>query len=109
MKQKEQDVIDVAKKVLKDIEYNYYLEETIETFNTENDEYLKEQSDFDAWWFYVDVPHEQFEGQSGVLIVVVEDETLNPTIFKDGSGFRIPDLKIAKNDKGKYFIEGPLQ
>lgn len=102
MKHTKEQVINKTKKILKDFDIDYYFENTFKTISSDEDEYIRGQYDLiNSWWVYVEVPNEQFDHLTGILGIVINDENLEPAIFMDGSGGRIPDRKISKKD-GKY-------
>lgn len=105
MKHTKEQALEIAKQTLKDIKYDYYLQDTFQVTNTEIDMYLSTQTLFPTWWVYVNCEDEQFGTDTGVLVVIIDDENLEPVQFLDGSGGRIPPFKISKKN-GKYFIDG---
>ncbi|HRP89540.1 MAG TPA: hypothetical protein PKX92_05830 [Edaphocola sp.] len=106
MKQTKEQIIEKAKKVLIDIEFNWYFEDTIKVFNSEETKYFYTQFwNGEKWVFYANIPSEQFANRNDATIGIVFSDELEPIVFLDGTGGRIPNLKISQKN-GKYFIDG---
>lgn len=100
---KEETAVEKAKKVLGDFKRTYN-ENTIKVFSPEK---LKEWGTykylFDVWKVFIDVPDEQFGGESPFCIAI-KDETMEPFMFHDGGApGRVPELEIIKKN-GNYSI-----
>lgn len=105
MKQKREDVLKKAKGVLKDLEYDWYFEDTIRLVNSEESDYYGDYGT-SKWKFLAYAPSEQFANCNDAIIgLIIDDETLEPLVLLDGTGGRIPDLKVSQKN-GKYFIDG---
>lgn len=101
--EKEKKLIEISKKILNDYGREFF-ENTFKIFSPQK---LKDwgtyEYDFDVWEVFVDVPDDQFGGQSPFSISF-KDETMEPFMFHDGGAEgRTPDLEIIKKD-GKYII-----
>src|SRR4051812_43840902 len=104
MKHTEEKVREIATKVFQDIGYPYFIEDSLDVRELTDRSQLRENIE-KAWKDFAKVPHEQFPGAEGIISLLIDDETLNPVAFFDGSGGRIPLLKIVKKE-GKYIIDG---
>lgn len=88
--------------VLEDFKRQYF-EETFQVFSPEKLKELGYNFDYEVWKIFIDVPDEQFGGQSPFYIYF-KNETMEPFMFHDGGAEgRVPDLAIIKKD-GKYEI-----
>lgn len=101
--EKEKKIIEISKQILKDFGREYFED----TFDLRSPKELKDwgayEYSFDVWKIYVNVPDEQFGGQSPFSICF-KDETMEPFMFHDGGApGRTPDLTIIKKN-GKYAI-----
>lgn len=101
--EKEKILIEKSIKVLEDFN-RVFFEDTFKIFSPQK---LKDwgtyKYSFDVWEVFVNVPDEQFGGQSPFSICF-NDETMEPFMFHDGGApGRTPDLEIIKKE-GKYTI-----
>jgi len=103
--EKVKKLIEISKQILKDFEREFFED----TFDLRSPKELKEwwgddyKFQFDVWYVYIKVPHEQFGGQ-GTFLICFKDENLEPFMFHDfGAPGRTPDLTIIKKN-GKYAI-----
>lgn len=96
-------IIEISKKVLSDLGREYF-EDTFKIYTPQKVKELGiDKFNFDVWETIVDVPDEQFGGQSPYFIFF-KDDTLEPFKFHDGGApGRVPDLEILKKN-GKYVI-----
>lgn len=100
-----EQIAELAARIFAEIGYDYFYEASIRPEYTEEERDMRGTTT-KAWMVYADVPDEQFLTQKGLLILYIDDETLEPYDFRDYSGGRIPPLKLSKDEKGKYFISG---
>lgn len=96
-------LIEKAKDILQDFGREFF-EETFKVYTPHKIKELDiDKFNFDVWKVVVQVPDEQFGGQSPYFIFFKED-TLEPFMFHDGGAEgRTPDLEILKKN-GKYVI-----
>ncbi|HRP89541.1 MAG TPA: hypothetical protein PKX92_05835 [Edaphocola sp.] len=105
MKYTKVQVIEKAKKVLMELDYDWYFEATIRLVSSEEKDYYGNYGT-NKWKFLANAPSEQFANCNDAVIgLIIDDETLEPLVLLDGTGGRIPDLKISQKN-GKYFIDG---
>jgi len=100
---KEKILIETSKKILNDFGREFF-EDTFKIFTPQK---LKDRGNYeyaiDVWEIFVNVPDEQFGGQSPFLICF-KDDALEPFMFHDGGApGRVPDLEVLKKN-GKYII-----
>lgn len=106
MKNSKEEIIELAKEVFKQIEYDFYYKERIKAEYTEKNHHHK--GDIKKIWIVTaDAQDEQFPHLTSFIQLLINDDDKAPFILKDFTGGRIPPLKIEKDDKGKYFISGP--
>lgn len=100
---REEILIEKAKQVLKDFKRDFF-EDTFKIFSPKDLKKIGQyEFSFDVWEVFVDVPDEQFGGQSPFSIYF-KDENMKPFMFHDGGApGRVPDLEIIKTN-GKYTI-----
>ena len=101
--EKEKKLIETSKNILNDFGREFF-EDTFKIFSPQN---LKDwgtyKYHYDVWEVFVNVPDEQFGGQSPFSISF-KDDTMEPFMFHDsGAPGRTPDLEILKKN-GKYII-----
>jgi hypothetical protein len=99
----ENKLITISKKILNDFGREFF-ENTFKFFSPQE---LKERGtykyNYDVWEVFVNVPDEQFGGQSPFSICFKE-ETMEPFMFHDfGAPGRTPYLTVIKKN-GKYVI-----
>ena len=101
--EKEKVLIDKSKQILNDFGRDFF-EKTFEIYTPQKVKELNiDKFDFDVWETIVNVPDEQFGGQSPYFIFF-KDENLEPFMFFDGGApGRVPRLEILKKN-GKYEI-----
>lgn len=100
---KKEKLVQISKQILNDFGREYFEN----TFNLYSPQELKDRGTYDftydVWKVFVDVPDEQFGGQSPFSICFKE-ETMEPFMFHDfGAEGRTPDLEVIKKN-GKYII-----
>ncbi|HRP88994.1 MAG TPA: hypothetical protein PKX92_03050 [Edaphocola sp.] len=107
MKHTKEQVIEKAKKILTELNYDWYFENTIKIFNSENKEYyFEEYGGGEKWCFIANAPSEQFANRNDAIIgLIINDDTLDPFIVFDTACGRSFDLKVSQKN-GKYFIDG---
>lgn len=101
--EKDKKAIEISKKILTDFG-RVYFEDTFKVYSPKKVKELNiDQFNFDVLETIVNVPDEQFGGQSPYFIFFKND-TLEPFMFHDsGAEGRTPNLKIIKKN-GKYEI-----
>jgi|GEM_PF-2238984 len=102
---KGQEIIEIAKTVLKDFNRNNYVPDSFRIFPPEKVE-KRERSpfSFDSWEVAVKVPDEQWVGALSFFAIFIKDETMEPFMFWDGGAEgRTLKLEIVKKN-GKYTI-----
>ncbi|WP_282786490.1 hypothetical protein [Flavobacterium croceum] len=101
--EKEKEVIEISKKILKDFGRKYF-EDTFKVYTPQKVKELDiDKFNYDVWETVVNVPDEQFGGQSPYFIFFKAD-TLEAFMFHDsGAEGRTPNLEIIKKN-GKYEI-----
>lgn len=99
----EKKLTEISKQILKDFGREYF-EETFKVYTPQKVKELDiEKFNYDVWETIVNVPDEQFGGQSPYFIFFKAD-TLEPFMFHDsGAEGRTPYLEILKKN-GKFII-----
>ena len=95
---KEEKLIETSKKILIDFGREFF-EDTFKIFSPQSlRNWGTYKYDYDVWEVFVDVPDEQFGGQSPFSICF-KDETMEPFMFHDGGApGRTPYLEILKKN-----------
>jgi hypothetical protein len=107
MKNSKEEIIELAKEVFKQIEYDFYYKDQIKAQYLENHELFQRGNISKVWVVTADAQDEQFPHLTSFIQLLINDEDKTPFQLNDLTGGRIPPLKIEKNDNGNYFISGP--
>ncbi|TXF79488.1 hypothetical protein [Chryseobacterium sp.] len=101
--EKEKILLEKSKKFLQDVNRQYF-ENTFKIYAPQKVKDLNiDKFNFEVWETIVNVPDEQFGGQSPYFIFFRND-TLEPFMFHDsGAEGRTPNLEILQKN-GKYEI-----
>lgn len=98
MKHTQEEIIKLAEKIFKELEYHFYIEKTIKAKFFDSDQFYNFKN---VWTASAEVEDEQFPWLKSHISLQIDDDTFEPFELFDGSGGRIPPIKITKKN-GKY-------
>jgi len=100
-----EQIISLAKKILDDIELEYYddKEPFVEYGLAEAID--KERGFVNIWSCNIKCYDWQFDSDEGAYCFVIDDEQDDLIFFIDASGGQIPHAYIKKDEDGKYYRE----
>jgi hypothetical protein len=106
MKHAEQQILVLAKKIMKDINYKYLENVPIKIWYEDNLGTIVNKIILHGWVAAVNVEENQFNnGEYGSIYINFDDETGEPVSLEDTSMSRpIPQL-LKKDSDGKYYRE----
>jgi hypothetical protein len=107
MKHTEEEIIEIAKQVFEQVEYDFYYKDRIKAKYVENHELYSRGDITMVWVITADAQDEQFPHLTSYIQLLINDDDKTPFILNDFTGGRIPPLKIEKDNKDKYYISGP--
>jgi hypothetical protein len=105
MKHTEEEIEKLARKILKDIDFEYHEKNEVRPWYTEDRDFLHKQPNITkAWKVGVDwFDPDYLGGMDKTGFITIDDETGEPERFSIRSGGQ-GQLILAKDEYGKYYV-----
>lgn len=100
-----ENIIEIVKQILGDLELSYYEEKDFIVNLGEPDEFEKLNGFSTSWHCSVYTSDWQFNTEEGIYSFTIDNEDSNRILFFDCSGGQIPHSFIKKDENSKYYRE----